>query len=157
MLYYILFFPFGAARTLFCTAALSQNPLGRASWVVRGRLGGLGFLFGTSWFFVPLPLRPLVSLPPPLVASLCAARSLVLPGVGLVGGVQGTPVVWSVCFGVWLVSLPPPPVSASQGRAARLVSLNGVRSVRRIGVAVRVCGARQRTRPGRVSVNLQCC
>ena len=66
------------------------------------------------------------------------------------GGVQGTPVVWSVCFGVWLVSLPPPPVSASQGRAARLVSLSGARSVRRIGVAVRVCGARQRIRLGRV-------
>ena len=55
--YYMFVFRFGAARTLFCTAALPQNSLERASWVVRGRFGA-GLLFGTSWFFVPFPVRP---------------------------------------------------------------------------------------------------
>ena len=61
--YYMFVFQFGAARTLFCTVALPQNPLERASWVVRGRFGA-GLVFGTPWFFVPFPRSAPVSLTP---------------------------------------------------------------------------------------------
>ena len=95
----------------FCFAPLlcTQNLSGRVPWVsfsavvflVRGQRGSV----------VPYPVRP------PFVSSSGAARLQVQPGVGLVGGVQGTPVRRVLLWFGWLVgpvpSSPPPSQSES--------------------------------------------
>ena len=149
--YYMFVFQFGAARTLFCTAALPQNSLERASWVVRGRFGA-GLVFGTSWFLVlPSPRSAPVSLTPRRVVVRRTFASAA--GGGPCGRSSGHPGrSGGLAFWVRVVL---PAASASQGWTARPVCLSGVRTVRRVTQfvctsRVGVCSvARQRLRPGR--------
>ena len=126
--YYMLVFRFGAARTLFCTAALPQNSLVRAAWVVQGRFGGGGACVRDVVVLrAPLPpfgpgfLNPSSRRSAPHVRQCCR-------GWALREEFRAPRSFWQVCFWVRVVLPSPPPVSASQGWTARLVCLSGVRT-----------------------------